>query len=51
MKVLIVDDDPIIIATIESNLEKWGYQPVIATSAEQAWEIMQQENAPKMAQS
>jgi len=49
MKVLIVDDDPIIIATIESNLEKWGYQPVIATSAEQAWEIMQQDNPPKMA--
>lgn len=48
MKVLLVDDDPIIIMTIESHLKKWGYDPVIANSAEQAWEIMQQPDAPLM---
>ena len=48
MKVLIVDDDPIILMTISSNLEKWGYQPVTAETGEQAWELMQQPDAPTM---
>jgi len=49
MKILIVDDDPIITTTISSNLEKWGYAVVIANSAEQAWSLMQQVNPPKIA--
>lgn len=49
MKVLVVDDDPIIQMTLQSNLKKWGYQPVIAESAEIGWEILQSANAPTLA--
>lgn len=49
MKVLIVDDDPVIQLTLESNLSKWGYQPLVAENAEAGWDILQNLDAPQLA--
>ena len=48
IKVLIVDDDPVILATLEDNLRKWQYEPVISNTAENAWDILQKPDAPQM---
>lgn len=42
-KVLIVDDEPSIVKLVQYNLEKNGYQAVIATDGEQALEKVKQE--------
>jgi two-component system, cell cycle response regulator len=36
MKILAVDDDPIARKIIESSLKKWGYEPLVVSSCEEA---------------
>jgi two-component system, cell cycle response regulator len=48
-RVLIAEDDPISLRLVEVMLAKWGYQPVTARDGVEAWEILQAENAPKLA--
>ncbi len=49
MRVLIVDDEPIVRRLHEASLTGWGYQVVSASSGEQAWELFQQDNSPALA--
>jgi two-component system cell cycle response regulator len=49
MKVLIAEDDSISRRMLEAFLTKWGYQVVVATQGEEAWEILQGKDAPKLA--
>ena len=49
MKVLIVDDEPIVRRLHETSLTGWGYQVISASSGEQAWEIFQRDDALSLA--
>lgn len=47
-KVLVVDDDPTIRILLHAAFKQWGYHIVEAENGEQAWEILQEPNAPQL---
>ena len=49
MKILVVDDDPITRLALESLLAQRGYQVITAVDGEQAYELLQKEDAPRLA--
>ncbi|MCF8119406.1 MAG: diguanylate cyclase [Deltaproteobacteria bacterium] len=49
MKVLIAEDDATSRTILTSVLTQWGYEPVPTSDGRQAWDIMQQPDAPKLA--
>jgi len=49
VKVLVADDDKINRQILTKLLEKWGYDSVVATDGDEAWQILQQEGAPRLA--
>jgi len=46
MKVLIADDDGVSRRLLQSYLQKWGYEVVVATDGLEAWQLFQQEDFP-----
>ncbi len=49
MRVLIADDSTISRRLLEAALSKWDYEVVVASDGTQAWERLQEPDAPKMA--
>ena len=49
MKVLIADDDAVCRAMVESTLQKWEYQTIVASDGAEAWKALQGENPPPVA--
>jgi len=49
MKVLVAEDDLVTRRTLQAYLEKWDYQVVTASDGQQAWQLLQQDNAPRLA--
>jgi serine/threonine protein kinase len=49
MKVLIADDDPMWRKLLAQNVQKWGYEVVEAEDGQQAWNILQEHRAPRIA--
>lgn len=49
MKVLVAEDDVTSRFMLKSLLEKWGYDVITASNGEEAWHILREENAPKLA--
>ena len=49
MKILIADDDSITRRLLQTILSKWGYQVMIAQDGDEAWRVLQGEDAPKLA--
>ena len=49
MKVLIADDDAIPRRLLESALGRWGYEVVSAGDGEEAWRLLQEDDAPRLA--
>ncbi|OGC10418.1 response regulator receiver protein [candidate division KSB1 bacterium RBG_16_48_16] len=49
MQVLIADDDSTARFYLEIVLQKWGYEVKMAQDGEEAWHILDAENAPKLA--
>lgn len=49
MRILIADDDPISRRVLESYLVKWDYEVVLAHDGEEAWNILQRNDSPKLA--
>jgi two-component system cell cycle response regulator len=49
MKVVIADDDDVLRHILEATLMKWGYEAVIARNGLEAWRILQEDDAPKLA--
>jgi len=47
-RVLIADDDAMSRRILQSWLEGWGYQVVVAEDGDRAWSILQQEHAPAL---
>src|SRR5205807_9692825 len=48
-RLLIAEDDPISRRVLEATLIKWGYEVVVTGDGREAWEALQQENAPRLA--
>jgi two-component system cell cycle response regulator len=48
MRVLIAEDDAIFRRILQSSLAKWGFEVISVNDGANAWEILQQENAPKL---
>jgi diguanylate cyclase (GGDEF)-like protein len=49
MKVLVADDEVVSRRLIESSVERWGYEPVVANDGLEASKILHGPNAPKLA--
>ena len=49
MKALIAEDDPVARRLASLFLEKWGYEVQAVSDGIEAWEILQQPDAPKLA--
>jgi serine/threonine protein kinase len=49
MKILIAEDNPLWRSLVTRNIELWGHEPVVAENGTQAWEILQREDAPRLA--
>lgn len=49
MKILIAEDEPISRQVVESLLAQWGYEVVTAKDGEEAWWVLQEEDAPRLA--
>ena len=49
MRVLIAEDDPVSRRLLEALLTKWGYEVIVTTDGKQAWEVLQTEDAPRLA--
>ncbi len=46
MKVLIADDDPVSRRLLQSYLQKWGYEVVVAVNGADAWRLFEQGEFP-----
>ena len=49
MKIVIAEDDPISRYLLEAKLVKWGYEVVIAEDGDAALQILESNNAPRLA--
>jgi len=49
MKVLIAEDDSISRRMLEAFLVKWGYEVLVAREGEEAWRVLHENNAPRLA--
>jgi len=49
VRVLIAEDDPVSRHMLEAFLTKWGYGVVVAGDGREAWQVLQQDDAPKLA--
>jgi len=49
MKILIAEDDLLTRRVLERFLEQWGYNVISAADGTEAWEILQHEDAPRLA--
>ena len=46
--ILIADDDPLSRVILQTWLEKWNFNVIVAENGVKAWDILQQENAPEL---
>jgi diguanylate cyclase (GGDEF)-like protein len=49
MRILIADDSIVTRHLLEATLRKWGYEVVVASDGNDAWKVLQTENAPRIA--
>ncbi len=49
MKVLVVEDDPVVRRILEDLLTRWNFEVVVTTNADQALKTFQREDAPRLA--
>lgn len=49
MRILIADDSSVSRHLLESIVKKWGYQVITTADGNQAWDVLRQADAPRMA--
>jgi len=49
VRVLIAEDDPVSRRILQATLAKWGYQVIVTTDGDEAWEALRHDGAPKLA--
>jgi diguanylate cyclase (GGDEF)-like protein len=48
MRILIAEDDPVSRHLLQAFLQKWGYEVTVARQGDEAWRLLQSEDAPKL---
>jgi len=48
VKILIAEDDPVSRRLLEAFLSKWGYDVVVTCDGEEAWEVLNEADAPSL---
>ncbi len=48
MKVLIAEDEPVSRRILKATLDKWGYEVIVACDGDEAWQMLQLEDAPSL---
>lgn len=48
-KILVADDSPLFRDMLQKMLLEWGYEVIVVPDGQQAWEMLRQENGPRMA--
>jgi phosphoserine phosphatase RsbU/P len=48
MRILIADDDPVLRRLLQMTLPAWGYEVVTATDGNEAWQMLQSQDAPPL---
>ncbi|MBN1537629.1 MAG: response regulator [Anaerolineales bacterium] len=48
MQVLVAEDEKFSRTILASMIERWGYETIVAENGQQAWDILQKEDAPKL---
>lgn len=49
VRILIADDNPVFQSVLNVMLTNWGYSVVAACDGKEAWDLLQAENAPRLA--
>ncbi len=49
MRILIAEDDPTSRQILAAMLKKWGYETILTSDGNEAWEALQAEDAPRFA--
>ena len=49
MRVLAAEDNPVFQSMLHSMLTKWGYEAMVARDGNEAWGLLQSEDAPRLA--
>ena len=49
MRVLVAEDEVVSRQALETMLTKWGYDVIAASDGVEAWQILQREDAPRLA--
>lgn len=49
MKVLIAEDDAVSRRLLEATLMRWGYEVIVTRDGDEAWQVLQQADAPPLA--
>jgi len=49
MTILIADDDPVSCRLLDRLLRKWGYEVIAVNNGTEAWEVLQANDAPRVA--
>lgn len=49
MKVLIAEHDPAVLGLLEDHLTQWGYEVVTCRDGADAWQVLQEQDAPTLA--
>jgi DNA-binding response OmpR family regulator len=49
MRILIAEDEPVSRRLLQKSLEQWGYQTELCADGRQAWDALQQPDAPNIA--
>ncbi len=49
MRVLLAEDEPVSSRKLELMVRSWGYDPILATDGNQAWEVLQRADTPRLA--
>lgn len=49
MRILIADDDEVSRCKLETLLNKWGYEVISVEDGKSAWDVLQREDAPRLA--
>lgn len=49
MRILIAEDDPVSRRLLEAKLVKWGYDVIVTSDGDEAWEALRATDAPRLA--
>ncbi len=49
LRILAAEDNPVFQSMLKAMLSRWGYEVIIAKDGNEAWSILESENAPRLA--